>query len=126
MAISAIELRIGNILLLDTGHTLPQPHRIVPQDIVDIWGGLPEKINIEPIPLSSNILLKCGFTLDNYDVFYIKNKEGYLWVRPFESLFEVCVGQELDMLIKITDIQYLHQLQNLIFALQGTELIVNL
>jgi hypothetical protein len=72
-----------------------------------------EDINVLPIPLSPEIIEKCGFE-DEYGNgrYYFDGLEYYdgkLWFRTSE--------------IKI---QYLHQFQNLYFALTGEELEVNL
>lgn len=71
-----------------------------------------------PIPLTSEILEKCGFEL----------RDGYLKNYPLYSI----TSQNGKEQIQITDymslpqIKYLHQLQNLYFALTGKELIINL
>lgn len=78
----------------------------------------------EPIPLTEEILLKCGFekysegnfVLGNFILSYLTTDEN------FE--FEYKVSGIDSWLLK--DIKYLHQLQNLYFALTNEELTVNL
>lgn len=74
--------------------------------------------DIKPIELTEEILLKCGFS--NF------SKPQYRWLLGDFKLdiddFAICfMGNWLD--IKIC---YLHQLQNLYFALTNTELKINL
>jgi hypothetical protein len=80
-----------------------------------------------PIPLTEDILIKAGFYLDagKYwkDLNFRKSKLCY-----FNGMLTIM--QSVDVIILRTpEMQptiYLHQLQNLYFALTGTELIVNL
>lgn len=78
-------------------------------------------IDYDPIPLTPEILEKCGFRL---------NAWGYLMQDP-----AVEFGISIDSLQPInyygsrlaaTEIKHLHQLQNLYFALTNKELEVNL
>lgn len=76
----------------------------------------------EPIPLTKEILLKCGFewledTLCFADRLHIiePSENGYMFI-PF------CTNDK-DSYIKII---HLHQLQNLYFTLTGEELEINL
>lgn len=76
--------------------------------------------DIEPIPITEEWLLKLGFEKDGYnvdktfyfekDVIRINNYEGYFLDNPNEI-----VGKRLF-------IKYVHQLQNLYFALTQNEL----
>ena len=69
---------------------------------------------IEPIPLTEEILLKCGFVNGwNGNYFCNTNGEFYFNGNSYE-------GETLSKNIK-----YLHQLQNLYFALTNQELIFN-
>ena len=76
----------------------------------------------KPIPLTEEILLKCGFKKDTKGVLVL-NKNIYsliLWGG------EVSVYLKIDESVLSIEINYLHQLQNLYFALSGQELEVNL
>lgn len=106
--IKANELRIGNLLFND-GVVVT----IDARSIFDIWDdkGLN---NYSPIPLTEEWLMRFGFE---------ENEEGY-WV---------IVGQFYDMrkILKTSlyqgDLQstkYVHQLQNLYFAITGEELTI--
>lgn len=78
----------------------------------------------EPIPLTEEILLKCGFEKGSNiigDCYYIEHDFGvsdFVLNITKTSNFEI---YELDL-----KIDYLHQLQNLYFALTNEELTVNL
>lgn len=81
--------------------------------------------NIDPIPLTEEILLKCGFK---------KSKEGY-WDNGVIEVgyttsdeyfqYEYLTGVGTSM-TEMVNVKYLHQLQNLYFCLTGKELEVNL
>ena len=85
---------------------------------VDSKDGIEEFITFEPIPLSEEILLKCGFEL--YPWGFVK--EDCPLIRfNFKPLFfwvEMGNGFRIELL-------YLHTLQNLI-QLTGTDLEINL
>ena len=82
--------------------------------------------DIEPIPLTEKILSKCGFEkvnhINNYSFFSYNRKNGN---KNF-----ICDIYENTTRINSYSIgnhvQYLHQLQNLYFALTGKELEVEL
>ena len=86
---------------------------------------------IKPIPLTYDRLLKCGFDREHnepnkvdtivYDIYYITGTD-YLIEYYYEDglwLFTDDIG------LKVF-ISYLHEIQNLIFALTGQELNINL
>ena len=89
-----------------------------------------EKIEaFQPIPLTEEIILKCSFSMkygtdpqeqNALKVFSLKNLE----ILKFEldKFFFFSTGKGLIH----TNIKYLHQLQNLYFALTGQELEINL
>jgi len=126
----AKELRIGNVVLLDTGHVLPAPHRIVALDIVDIFKGLPTNITIEPIPLTPEVLQKCGFK-SNSRCWFLQFKREHdiidcaVWVSRLEEdpIGMYCFGFDSAMhSVPMNNIYYLHQVQNMYFAITGEEL----
>ena len=103
----ANELRIGNWVLSKDGRHI-QMNR-------DMFGVVPL---LTPIPLTPEVLEKCkGFEKDKSGDYVFLNYykiqrilKGYIWAYGFSSAY--CV-----------ELKYLHQLQNLIFALTGEELI---
>ena len=99
----------------------------------DAWGNT-EIEEFSPIPLTEKILLKCGFKKINesgycsdeekktiyscglVDVAF-SNDNFFLWVEVDEdTYYSFCW----------TKIEYLHQLQNIVFTISGTELEINL
>ena len=80
---------------------------------------------IEPIPLTEEILLKCGFE-KGYIMYFIRICETRCYLRPSYRggyYYGICPYIELR---DCKTIQYLHQLQNLYFALTGKELEIKL
>lgn len=133
--IQANELRVGNLVEANspmmqvkeiTEHTvgLYMPGSEADSFFYDI-----EQIN--PIPLSPEILEKFGFkevfTKDWYSIRI--NDESYLYSNPrdgfgltIENKDEETNTDIEELFIQLPHIKYLHQLQNLIFALCGEEL----
>jgi hypothetical protein len=87
-----------------------------------------ENNNFQPIPITEEILLKCGFisggakqwlfiTLDKKD-------ECYLYFNPLGK--GIAIDQNgIEFSFEI-ELNYLHQLQNIFFALTNEELTINL
>ena len=78
--------------------------------------------NIKPIPLTKQLLLKCGFKHVH---------TGWFEINSFGSEFmhfNVCASGAVsvdnggDSEIVIADLKFIHQLQNLYFAITGKEL----
>lgn len=116
--IQATELRIGNWVLGIVG----QPERVV-----KLQAGAVYQWN-NPIELTEEILLKCGFGgFDGNKFFEISIKETsnkMVWLAfSKEKSFVTIRVNEMGFKVKM---QYLHQLQNLYYALTGEELEVNL
>ncbi len=79
--------------------------------------------NLSPIQLTPEILEKCGFDYDaSYEVPKVQKGNFILW-DGFDGSFSANFGglTRLDVYVK-----YLHQLQNLYFALTETELEVDI
>ena len=74
--------------------------------------------DLEPIELTEEILLKCGFekTIVNTVIKAWLKFSFYLTIRDDGDFFYEWKGGNIQ-------VKYLHQLQNLYFALTGTELI---
>ena len=111
----ASELRIGNFVQLNINIT--QVDVIDYNQIIATEFGLIELNYIKPIALTEEWLLKFGFE---------KDRNGYfLGILSFSitknNKFMICIN---DSPIQ-TICNYVHQLQNLYFALTGEELIIN-
>ena len=125
--IPANELRCGNYLKSDV------VVKIDARTIFDIWD-ISKKY--EPIPITEEWLLKFGFIEDSFEYIKIISPDGILGIRlnPYDVDFEeigVCIFQKDDTGITeehenhyvfLDSIKYIHQLQNLYFALIGKEL----
>lgn len=82
---------------------------------------------INPIPLTEEWLLKFGFEKKIDDLFAIKLKYLYNSVKYYEDE-KIWIYYNDDNNAgcnAIADFKYVHQLQNLYFALTGEELIIN-
>ena len=123
---TAIELRIGNWVYNSTTKEnmqvypmmIPQLHRIENEN------GSLEDCNIKPIPLTEDILLKCGFETSQWDCHstFRKNicSDGCIVISLEHKHVEIG-----DLTLDI-EIKYLHQLQNMFYCLCGKELEINL
>ena len=76
---------------------------------------------IDPIPLNTNWLLKLGFKYNNYEELYQKD------------IFDIDIIDDVYCHFYMNEygdwyknIEYVHELQNLYFALTGNELIIEL
>ena len=126
MKLTAQELRIGNLV------------QIVKywKDFYDENYFIPKEINLDdlrainnfkdiakPIPLTEEWLLKFGFEKDKYDYFHhIKSKIiiGHTTTDEFFE-YEYLTGFQ-DSQTEMCELKYIHQLQNLYFALNCQEL----
>jgi hypothetical protein len=113
----AKELRIGNCIF---SHDVNMNVSIAAGGIEDVEKN-PERYN--PIPLTPEILEKCGFERqvdeNSEDCFYIPISETFLEIRITDKTS--WIGE-----VYLPETKYVHQLQNLYFALTGEELEINL
>jgi hypothetical protein len=108
----ATELRIGNWVMIDPSN--------IPQQVVDVMCDSVNTVNVQSahyglvdgIPLTEERLLEFGFEKDvsKYNICWFLN-HVYIWFVDGKYI------NELDL-----PIDYVHQLQNLYFALKGEEL----
>jgi hypothetical protein len=127
---NANELRIGNLVMMGT-RTIVQINQLRGSEVfTNTKVALIESAinDIKPIPLTPEILEKCGFEAPDYR---FPNHSFYSLQNWLEVSGEVRQSIWLlyandDEYRTGTEFQYLHQLQNLYFALTGTELTVNL
>lgn len=113
--IKATELRVGN--LVNKGS------KTFVADFITIQMAH----NYDPILLTPGMLEKCGFENRN-NIFY--HKSGRYFIVPMAagtySTFITDFESQKDIGEMITGNKYLHQLQNLYFALTGEELKIKL
>ena len=82
--------------------------------------------DIHQIPITEEILIKCGWGKGEYDSEYTDNVSLKQEVLSYNvNAKMLCIETNYDV-IEIKHIQYLHQLQNIYFALTETELEINL
>lgn len=124
------ELRIGNyvksvrtggvievdwvaIKYVHDGNTLPPAHGM---------GSV-----YEPIPLTEEVLLKCGFVKSSNKLMFLPMPKikAELHYEKHNYGNVITIQSDFGMLIP-DDIEYVHKLQNLYFALTGAELDINL
>lgn len=77
--------------------------------------------DIQPIPLSEEVLLRCGATVDGIE-YIIKASALPIKIR-FHSGIAYCEFGDVYLGDRV---KYLHELQNLVFALCGREMEVSL
>jgi hypothetical protein len=115
------ELRIGNYYLIgDTAIRLGQKafELLIVFNTVD---------RLTPIPLTPEILEKCGFELNKYNSTYGHSGIGYLCLEPLnQGQYDVIPICDNGKAINKKPLQHLHQLQNLYYTLTGEELNLNL
>ena len=107
----AQDLRIGN-WIFDNGTMT----KVAPSHILELWEA--DRLWIQPIPLTPEILEKCGFEkfkgLWNYKLVPIGYELNLVKINGLnENEFENQIGES---------IKHLHHLQNLYYALTGEEL----
>lgn len=127
------ELRIGNLVMLDGKYI-----KIKSMNRTSVYGlpvGLDQKKiyltsdEIEPLPLTEEILLKCGFLkgellIENNREYEINLRRDYILKYDYRRrwVIENNGFQKFNDPVHIPYVQHLHQLQNLYFALTGKEL----
>ena len=108
------EVRIGNWVKI---YGLPEQVNNITTD--DVNGYAIDRY--EPIPLTEDILLQCGFRIDDYDSELVVCWLGSFNLRLTDKRIYYSV-----ILHKSIEVKYLHQLQNLYFAITNKELEVAL
>lgn len=131
----ASELRIGNLVYVTDNLTNLIFKEITPINIHNLmhltgWDKSPVDIEFEPIPLTEEFFLKFGF--ENIDkggndfITYTDSEHNYylqIDVRRKDGKYLILDNSFDDLrAFSMVDIEYVHQLQNLYFALTGEEL----
>jgi hypothetical protein len=120
--IKANELRIGNYFNYNNiaFKVVKIENKYIGLDKEDDFGNYANIEDIEPISITKEILLKCGFKKlgnDNYSIGRINLGLNYNISIDIDYVPIHCLNGK---------IKYLHQLQNLYFALTNEELKINL
>lgn len=116
----AADLRIGNYVHINQNTT--QVDVIDYNQVIATEWGLIELKYVKPIPLTEECLINFGFELINNDFFRSRNSELCLyWTVNKNKMIPEYNNKRL---VIWYDFQYVHQLQNLYFALTGEELTI--
>lgn len=125
--IKASELRIGNAIWDDTHNKI----KWVTHRVISDLASHPSPLPCSPIPLTPEWMGRCGFSKEpnddsnSYETYSTLKMEGgiaqekdgwYFRIIHIDGYYEQRVGRE---------IENVHQLQNLYFALTGEELTIN-
>lgn len=122
----ANELRIGNYVRCKSNSEILPVEEILSsgvffanENLITIYD------HIEPVSLTPEILIKYGFESTMHDDKYQRYE---LNIKGIDFMFEIIGMAKPDFYLCMVgvDILYLHQLQNLYFALTGTELEIKL
>lgn len=115
-----VELRIGNLVYFP----LIDEFCEITRDMFEYRKGLANLEDYRPIPLSENILLKCYFEKyeDDDDYFCIQLNSKGLELCFNAETGRVLIGQDIAYSDEIISVKYVHQLQNIYFALTGEEI----
>jgi len=124
----ASELRIGNYVVEPkSGDKNPfQIFSTYSEIKNDKINGLPIPL-MKPIPLTEEWLLRLGFKMHEGNNFYRYwiNSDFELTYRPISEAIIFCFTPRRTDHMTGLEVKYVHQLQNLYFALTGEELILN-
>lgn len=117
--IEAKDLRIGNLVnkSLRSGNGRTIIDKIGPQDIVRCYENISHFI-YTGIPITEEWLLKFGFHM-SYGLTGKVFRLGLYFIIGYDGIYYIELGKGMNI-----EIKYVHQLQNLYFALTQTELII--
>jgi hypothetical protein len=110
----AEELRIGNWVAINDN--IYQVDVIDYNQVIEIERGIVELKYVQPIPLTEEWLLRFGSVIDREDDSYVFKSGFYISVNDKSEAILFFGGNEL------CEFNYVHQLQNLYYALTGEEL----
>lgn len=116
------ELRIGNWVYNETTRENMEVYPMMIPQLNRLDG---TSHNIKPIPITEEILLKCGFVIGMRLQNFVKGK--YCFVDKKDGIVYGEFSEEgIFYFNSKTKMYYIHQLQNLYFALTGQELEIKL
>jgi len=118
----ANELRLGNYVFLKSKL---KPYEISSGHDIEEIDDAPENFDAEPIPLTEEWLLKFGFEIDGVWAHKTKkiSPKKLLGYMNGGNIFICQIGEHIRFQeVFLCNCQYVHQLQNLYFALTSEEL----
>ena len=121
--ISCYELRIGNYVLVNGNFqqvfAINRTVAFVAEEDNEQMASEHNLENVQPIPLTEDILRQCGFVYHDYFKFWQLITTGIRSEMNISPDYEVIDFMRKPILKKLTS---LHQLQNIYFLLKGREL----
>ena len=120
MKLNHKEFRIGNLVEYDGRvFEIDSVSEVLPTlNTIEFGIGVVDWNNLKPIPLNEDWLVRFGFEKPahswNGDKFHLSEWDSY----PLNW----CVAMNKNGAVLVEKLKYVHQLQNLYFALTGTEL----
>lgn len=108
--IQANEMRVGNWILNGNNHPIQVGYHEIRYAVIHPG----TQNNYEGVPLTPEILEACGFSNKHHEGGMEWTKESFNLLNIKDSGFELIYDS--------INVKYLHQLQNLYFALTGEEL----
>ncbi len=117
----AEELRIGNLIKIsyrsNRAESVLESSRV---DLSDLAAMQDKETNyiFEPIPLTEEWLLRFGLC---YDTLYSEDSSNCLYYSKDQKVLHIMDSRDENYSYAV-DVQYVHQLQNLVFALTNEEL----
>jgi hypothetical protein len=117
------ELRINNWIIVNDGEKPPYNYQLTGFDIYKIDEG---GSGIEPIPLTPELLEKCHWVRTITGI-YVRKADRFKFRIEFAhgDVWLYVEQHDRDSSIEV-ELQYLHECQNLYFALTGKELEIKL
>lgn len=133
MKIEASELRYGNVFEYLIKDSLDERKEWYDTHYIDVYdikecaedNEVFNKFH-KPIPLTEEILLKCGFEKKQHKIDIFEMGRIRIWIGSRGQFIAYLIEEDSTNAHFINSYQYLHQLQNLIHALTGKELEINL
>lgn len=128
--IKANELRVGNWVLM-AHENVPELVNAKVIAFISHANSRGDNHPFEPIPLTPEILISAGFVFNEKSQSYriFSHKEEWILAAQQttdKTFFKIGLPVDSRSDQYMTDLIYVHQLQNLYFALAGTELEINL
>lgn len=127
------ELRLRNYILADGKISYVStifPCFIQVNDNSRMEYSLSDEDEIIPIPLTEAVLMSAGFEKDEYGFITLEDGRFYMSFDMQDGnhsmVFRTDIGLDCLSVSNTTTVDHLHKLQNLIFALTGKELEINI